>query len=298
MLNNPVLLFIQLLNGLSLGMSLFVIAAGLTLILGVLRVLNFAHGAFYMLGGYVCFSLVGVFSGIPGGFWLAVVGSAAVLAAMAYVVERTMLRHLYDRDHLYQLLFTFALVMIAGDIVRFTWGTQVLSVSLPAGFKGATDLGIAYYPTYRLFLCGVGVFVAIGMWYFVNRTRAGRFVRAARQDREMLEALGINVGRLYMLVFVAGSALAGFGGALAAPAIALSQGMDAEIIVQCFIIVIIGGMGSLGGAFLGALILGLLNSFGVMLVPNFEIVLIYLTMVAILMIRPWGLLGKPEAEQK
>ncbi|WP_298294235.1 branched-chain amino acid ABC transporter permease [uncultured Litoreibacter sp.] len=296
MFDNPVLTFIQLLNGLTLGMSLFVIAAGLTLILGVLRVLNFAHGAFYMLGGYVCFSLVGFLSGFPGGFWLAVLGSGAVLAAMAYGIERSMLRHLYDRDHLYQLLFTFALVMIVGDLVRFTWGTQVLSVSLPQGFKGAVNLGIAYYPSYRLFLCAMGVVVAIGMWYFVNRTRAGRFVRAARQDREMLESLGINVGRIYMLTFVGGSALAGVGGALAAPAVALSQGMDAEIIVQCFIIVIIGGLGSLGGAFFGALILGLLNSFGVMLVPNFEIVLIYLMMVVVLMIRPWGLLGKPEAE--
>ncbi len=296
MFDNPMLTFIQLLNGLSLGMSLFVIAAGLTLILGVLRVLNFAHGAFYMLGGYVCFSLVKLLSGVPGGFWLAAIGSAIALAGMAYLIERTMLRHLYERDHLYQLLFTFALVMIIGDLVRFTWGTQVLSVSLPPGFKGAVNLGIAYYPSYRLFLCLMGVIVAVGMWYFVNRTRAGRFVRAARQDREMLESLGINVGRIYMLTFVGGSALAGFGGALAAPAVALSQGMDAEIIVQCFIIVIIGGLGSLGGAFLGALILGLLNSFGVMLVPNFEIVLIYLMMVVVLMIRPWGLLGKPEAQ--
>ncbi len=238
------------------------IAAGLTLILGVLRVLNFAHGAVYMLGGYVCFSLVGLFSGI----------------------------------HLYQLLFTFALVLIAGDIVRFTWGTQVLSVSLPEGFKGAVNLGAVWYPSYRLFLCAVGVIVAVALWYFVNRTRAGRFVRAAGQDQEMLEALGIDVGRIYLFVFVAGSALAGLGGALASPAVALSLGMDAEIIVQCFIIVIIGGMGSLGGAFLGALILGLLNSFGVMLVPNFEIVLIYLMMVVVLMIRPWGLLGQPEAK--
>ncbi|UWQ17898.1 branched-chain amino acid ABC transporter permease [Jannaschia sp. M317] len=296
MFNNPMLLFIQLLNGVSLGMSLFIIAAGLTLILGVLRVLNFAHGAFYMLGGYVCFSLVGWLSGFPGGFWFAVLGSAAALAVFAYGVERTMLRHLYDRDHLYQLLFTFALVMIIGDLVKVTWGTQVLSVSLPPGFTGATDLGIAWYPTYRLLLCVIGVVVALTMWYFVNRTRAGRFVRAATQDREMLESLGINVGRIYLLVFVAGSALAGFGGALAAPAISLSAGMDAEIIVQCFIIVIIGGLGSLGGAFLGALILGLLNSFGVMLLPDFEIVLVYLVMVVVLMVRPWGILGKPEAK--
>ncbi len=296
MFNNPVLTFIQLMNGISLGMNLFIIAAGLTLILGVLRVLNFAHGAFYMMGGYICFSLVGLFAGLPGGFWLAVVGSAIALAAFAWVVETTMLRHLYDRDHLYQLLFTFALVMIISDLVRFNWGTNVLSVSLPNGFRGATDLGISFYPTYRLLLTGMGIFVAISMWYFVNKTRAGRFVRAARQDREMLESLGINVGRVYMLVFVAGSALAGLGGALAAPAVSLAPGMDAEIIVQCFIIVIIGGLGSLGGAFVGALMLGLLKSFGVMLIPNFEIVLIYLMMVIVLMFRPWGLLGKPEAK--
>ncbi|MHA3980779.1 branched-chain amino acid ABC transporter permease [Halovulum sp. GXIMD14794] len=298
MFDNPMLLFIQLMNGLSLGMNLFIISAGLTLILGVLRVLNFAHGAMFMLGGYACFTLVGLLTPVPGAFWLAVPGAALAMAVLAWGVERTMLRHLYDRDHLYQLLFTFALVLIIGDLVKVGWGTSVLSVSFPDGFKGATNLGIAYYPTYRLLLCGIGIAVGVGLWLFVNRTRAGRLVRAARQDREMLEALGIDVGRIYMLVFVAGSALAGLGGALAAPAIALAPGMDAEIIVECFIIVIIGGLGSLGGAFLGALILGLLNAFGVMLIPEFEIVLIYLVMVLILLIRPWGLLGKPEAGYK
>ncbi len=292
--DNPVLLFVQFMNGLSLGLNLFVIAAGLTLILGVLRVLNFAHGAFYMIGGYVTFSLVGAFSSIPGGFWLAALGAAVVLGAMAFCIERTMLRHLYERDHLYQLLFTFALVLLAGDLVKIVWGTSILSVSYPPGFDGATNLGISYYPTYRLLLCVVGVATAIGLWYFVNRTRSGRLIRAATQDREMLEALGINVGRIYMLVFVAGSALAGLGGALAAPAVSLTIGMDAEIIVECFIIVIIGGLGSLGGALLGALILGQLTAFGIMLVPDFELVLLYVMMVAVLMVRPWGLLGRPE----
>lgn len=294
MFDNPVLIFIQFMNGLSLGLNLFVIAAGLTLILGVLRVLNFAHGAFYMIGGYVSFSLVTYLAAVPGGFWLAVIGSAAVLAIGAFFIERLMLRHLYERDHLYQLLFTFALVLILGDLVRVFWGTSVLSVSFPPGLGGALDLGIAWYPAYRILLCAVGIAMAAGLWFFVNRTRPGRLIRAARQDREMLEALGVNVGRIYMLVFVAGSAMAGLGGALAAPAIALAPGMDAEIIVECFIIVIIGGLGSLGGAFVGAILLGLLNAFGIMLLPDFELVLTYLMMVFILLVRPWGLFGKPE----
>jgi branched-chain amino acid transport system permease protein len=295
MFDNPVLMFIQLMNGLSLGLNLFIISAGLTLILGVLRVLNFAHGAFYMIGGYVSYSVVNALASVPGAFWFSVVGAALALAAGAFVIERLMLRHLYHRDHLYQLLFTFALVLLIGDLVKIVWGTSVLSVSFPPGLDGAINLGIAYYPSYRVLLCVIGVLTAVGLWFFVNKTRAGRLVRAARQDREMLEALGINVGRIYMLVFVAGSALAGLGGALAAPAIALAPGMDAEIIVECFIIVIIGGLGSLGGAFLGALILGLLNAFGIMFIPDFEIVMVYLMMVSILLVRPWGLLGKQEA---
>jgi branched-subunit amino acid ABC-type transport system permease component len=295
MLSDPVLIFLQFMNGLSLGLNLFVIAAGLTLILGVLRVLNFAHGAFFMVGGYVTYSAVGWFAAVPGGFWLAAVVAGSALAVMAFLIERTMLRHLYGRDHVYQLLFTFALVLLIGDLVKAVWGSDVLSISFPKGFDGATDLGISYYPTYRILMCIIGVLTAIGLWYGVNRTRWGRIVRAATQDREMLSALGLNVGRIYMLVFMAGSALAGIGGAVAAPALSLYPGIDAEIIVECFIIVIIGGLGSLGGAFLGAIILGQLTTFGILLVPDFEMVLVYLLMIVVLMTRPWGLLGRPEA---
>ncbi len=295
-MSNPTILFIQFLNGLSFGLTLFTIAAGLTLILGVLRVLNFAHGAFFMIGGYITYGVVNWLpKSFPGGFWIATLVAALALGAMAWAIERTMLRRLYARDHLPQLLFTFALVLLAEDLVKVVWGTSVLSVSYPEGFRKAVDLGIARYPSYRLLLCGIGTAIGVTLWYVVNRTRAGRLIRAATQDREMLEALGVDVGRIYMLVFVAGVALAGLGGGLAAPAISLSVGMDAEIIVQCFIIVIIGGLGSLPGAFLGALILGQLNAFGVMLAPAFELVLIYLMMVIVLMFRPWGLLGRREA---
>ena len=292
---SPAYLFIQFMNGLSLGMNLFIIAAGLTLILGVLRVLNFAHGAFYMVGGYISYTVVSRTVDIPGNFWIAAVAAAAFLALLAFVIERALLSRLYGRDHMYQLLFTFALVLLFGDFVKVVWGTAPLSVSYPEGLDGATNLGITYYPSYRLFLCVFGLATAFGLWFVVERTRWGRIIRAATQDREMLAALGHNVPRIYMGVFVAGSALAGIGGALGAPAVSLYQGMDVEVIVQCFIIVIIGGLGSIWGALLGALILGELTVFGIMLIPDFELVLIYFVMVIVLMIRPWGLLGRPEA---
>jgi len=285
---------IQFLNGLSYGLSLFLVAAGLSIIFGVLRVLNFAHGTFYMLGGYVAYEAVSRLGLANGGFWVAVAVSGLVLAALAAVIERLMLRKLYERDEIYQLLFTFALVLLISDVIRGLWGTQVLSISFPPELRGAQDVGLAFYPRYRLFLCLVGGAVAIGIWFVFQRTRWGRIIRAATQDREILGALGVNVPRVYLVVFSAGAALAGIGGALAAPALALKPGMDAEIIVECFIVVIIGGLGSLWGAFIGALLIGQLRSIGLYFVPEWEIVLVYLLMVAVLVFRPWGLLGKRE----
>lgn len=295
MLGNPSFAFTQFLNGLSLGMNLFVIAAGLTIILGVLRVINFAHGAFYMVGAYVAYSLVRMFAGVPGAFWLAVIGAAIAIGVVGGVIERLFLRHLYGRDLMHQLLFTFALVLLAGDLVRAVWGTAVLSIPYPPGLGGATDLGIVQYPTYRLFLSAIGVIIALVLWYVIQRTRWGRQIQAATQDREMLAALGLNVPMIYTSVFVLGSALAGLGGALAAPALALDPSMDAEIIVQCFIVVIIGGLGSLWGSLLGALILGQLTVFGLVLVPQIEIVLVYLLLMGVLILRPWGLFGQARA---
>ena len=293
-MSNSVFYLIQFLNGLSLGMNLFIVAAGLTLILGVLRILNFAHGVFYMLGGYIAYSVAAALD-FKGGFWIATLAAGAALAVLALVIERTLLRRLYDRDQTHQLLFTFALVLLIGDFVKVIWGTDFLSISFPPGLDGATNLGIVYYPSYRLFLCVVGFLVALVLWYAINRTKWGRIIRAATQDREMLTALGVNVGLVYAAVFMIGSALAGIGGALAAPSIALYPAMHAEIIVESFIIVIIGGLGNLWGALLGAIILGQLTVFGTFLVPEFELVLIYLMMVLVLMFRPWGLLGRPEA---
>jgi branched-chain amino acid transport system permease protein len=290
MLTNPTFLFLQTLNAIALGMNLFIIAAGLTLIFGVLRVINFAHGAFFMLGAYVCYSIVEQ----AGNFWLGVLGAGLALALLAWAIERALLQRLYAREPLAQLLFTFALVLILGDAVKMVWGSEQYSVAYPAGLERAVDLGIAHYPAYLLFLCGLGPVVALALWLLLERTRWGRIMRAARQDREMLAVLGINVPLVYNGVFVAGAALAGMGGALAAPRLALTPGMDANIVVECFIIVIIGGLGSLWGSFLGALILGIVTVFGAVLVPEWEMVLPYALMLAVLLWRPWGLFGRAQ----
>jgi branched-chain amino acid transport system permease protein len=286
---------LQFLNGLSYGLSLFLVAAGLSIIFGVLRVLNFAHGAFYMLGGYVAYAVVQQIGMEGGRFWIAVLVAGAALAIIAAGIERLMLRQLYRRDQVYQLLFTFALVLLIGDLIRIGWGTTALSVSFPPELRGAQDLGITFYPRYRLFLCVVGVVAAVGLWFLFQRTRWGRIIRAATQDREMLSALGVNVPMVYLLVFSGGAALAGISGALAAPALALRSGMDADIIVESFIVVIIGGLGSLWGAFIGAILIGQLRAIGVSFVPEWEIVLIYLLMITVLVFRPWGLFGKKQA---
>ena len=273
-------------------MNMFVIASGLNLIFGVLRVINFAHGVFYMFGAYIMYSVT---MQAGGNFLLGVAASAIGLAAIAFVIERLLLRHLYGREHLMQLLFTFAIVLLMSDAAKIVWGTDQYSVSYPPALSGAVRFGAAVVPQYLLFLCVVGPVIAIAMWLLVDRTRWGRIVRAATQDREMLAALGVNVPMVYASVFSIGAALAGIGGALAAPRIALTPGMDATIINECFIIVIIGGLGHLWGSFLGALAFGLVVQFGTVLVPNWQDVLPYLLMLGVLLIRPWGLLGRPES---
>jgi branched-chain amino acid transport system permease protein len=292
MLLNPVFFFMQVMNSISLGMNLFVIAAGLSLIFGVLKVINFAHGAFYMFGAYIMYS-VAQENGMS--FWIGIVAAAGGLAVMAVVIERGLFQFLYDKEHLMQLLLTFAVVLILGDLAKVIWGTDQLSVSYPDGLDGATNLGIAYYPTYRLLLSVLGPIIAIGLWLLIDRTRWGRMTRAATQDREMLAALGINVPAIYTSVFILGSALAGIGGALAAPFNSPTPGMDATIIVECFVIVIIGGLGSLWGSFLGALIYGFVFNFGSVIVPNWQDVFAFLLLVVVLLIRPWGLFGRPES---
>jgi branched-chain amino acid transport system permease protein len=274
-------------------MFLFLIAAGLSLIFGVLRVLNFAHGTFYMLGAYATFQLV-QWLGVSGGrFWLTAVGGALAIAALGGLVERFLFRHLYGKEELYQLLFTYALALILGDVAKMLWGTQQKSVSRPPELTSALHLFGATIPTYNLFIILLGPAIALGFWLVLQRTRVGRYIRAAALDRETLGALGVNVDGLYTGVFVLASFLGGLGGALISPMRAITPGMDTEIIVEAFVVVVIGGLGSFWGTFLGALIYGQVLSFGILFFPRFSIFAVFALMAAVLMVRPWGLLGRP-----
>lgn len=297
MLLNPTFFFIQFMSSLAIGMNFFIIAAGLTLIFGVLRVVNFAHGVFYMFGAYAVWDVSTRIAPGPWGFWLGILAAGLLLAVIAVIVERGFLQFLYGKEHLLQLLFTFAVVLIMGDVAKMIWGTDQNSVPYPDGLQGATNLGITFFPNYLLFLTVIGPVIALALWLGIERTRWGRVIRAATQDREMLSALGMNVNMVYTGMFVLGSVLAGVGGALAAPRIAVGPGMDVFMIVECFVIVVIGGLGSLWGSFLGALALGFVVTFGPVILPDWDIVLIYILMLAILLWRPWGLFGQPEGSR-
>lgn len=286
-------LFGQFVSGLTTAMFLFLIASGLTLIFGVLRVLNFAHGSFYMLGAYMAYQIVQWLGPRTESFWLALIGAALTVAVAGAAIERLLLRHLYHREELYQLLFTYALVLIIADVVKFTWGTQQLSMPRPPSLAGAVTVLGTVVPVYSLFILVLGPVVAVGLWLAMNRTGVGRTIRAAAADREMLGALGVNVGWVYTGMFALGSFFAGLGGALVAPIRGLVPGMDVDIIVEAFIIVVIGGLGSLWGTFLGALIFGQVLAFGILVMPRFSIFAAFVLMAVVLIVRPWGLLGKP-----
>ncbi len=286
-------LFSQFLSGLTTAIFLFLVASGLSIIFGVLRVLNFAHGTFYMIGAYLAWQAMDWLAPAKEAFWPAALFAAVVIAALGLVVERFLFRHLYDKEELYQLLFTYALVLILGDVAKILWGTGQLSVSRPPVLEGSLSIGGTLLPTYNLFVMIVGAAIAVGFWVILQRTAVGRMIRAAAMDREMLGALGANVGWLYTGVFVVSSFLAGLSGALVSPIKAIVPGMDVEIIVEAFIVVVIGGLGSFWGTFLGALIYGQVLSFGILIFPRFSIFSVFALMAVILIVRPWGLLGRP-----
>ena len=286
-------LFGQFLGGLTAAMFLFLIASGLSLIFGILRILNFAHGSFYMIGAYLAWQLVHILGPASGSFWFAVFASALAVALLGALIERFLLSRLYGREELYQLLFTYAVVLVLADAAKMIWGTQQLSVSRPPSLAGSLTLFGAVIPHYNLLIMLLGPALAFTIWLVLHRTHIGRMVRAAALDREMLGALGGNVDRIYTTAFAAGSFLAGLAGALVTPIKTVVPGMDVEIIVEAFIVIVIGGLGSLWGTFIGALIYGQFLSFGILIFPRFSIFAVYALMAIILIIRPWGLFGKP-----
>jgi branched-subunit amino acid ABC-type transport system permease component len=286
-------LFTQFFGGLTTAMFLFLIASGLSLVFGVLRVLNFAHGSFYMLGAYLAWQGVQWAAPVIGDFWLGALFAALVVAVLGGLVERLLLRHMYGKDELYQLLLTYALVLILGDSAKAIWGTQQLSVSRPPVLAGGFEVFGTTLPAYNLFIMLVGPAIAVATWLALTRSSAGRMVRAAALDREMLGALGANVGAIYTGMFVVSSFLAGLSGALVTPIQSIVPGMDVEIIVQAFIVVVIGGLGSFWGTFWGSVIYGQVLSFGILIFPSFSIFSVFALMAVILIVRPWGLFGRP-----
>jgi branched-chain amino acid transport system permease protein len=286
-------LFSQFVGGLTTAMFLFLIASGLSLVFGVMRVINFAHGTFYMLGAYVAWQVVQWLAPSAEQFWLAVLCAALTVALLGAIVERLLLRYLYGREELYQLLFTYALVLVLGDAAKYFWGTGQLSVSRPPVLGAGLQVLGTTVPVYNLFIMIVGPAVAIGGWLALSRSGAGRMVRAASIDREMLDALGANVGGIYTGMFVVSAFLAGLSGALVTPIVSIVPGMDVEIIVQAFIVVVIGGLGSFWGTFWGSVIYGQVLSFGILIFPGFSLFSVFALMAVILIVRPWGLFGAP-----
>ena len=279
----------QLLVGLSRAMILFTICAGLSFVLGVLRVPNIAHGTLYMIGAFATFSISKYFGGASG-FWIALILAPLAVGLVSLVAERTLFRHLYQREHLMLLLFTFALALILGDLVKIFWGAEYRSVPAPDLLKGSVSVLGASFPRYNLFLIFVGLAVAVALWLFVTRTKIGKIARAAAVDRDMVGLLGINVSWVFAAAFVIGCCLAGLGGALVAPTVSITLGMDHSLIIEAFLIVTIGGLGNMWGALVGSLIFGITQSLGVLVFPQFAIVFPYTAVVIVLLLRPKGLL--------
>jgi branched-subunit amino acid ABC-type transport system permease component len=270
-------------------MILFTVCSGLSFVLGVLRVPNIAHGSLYMIGAFATFSLAKWIGG-SAGFWLALLLAPLIVALISLIAERALFCHLYQREHLMLLLFTFALALILGDLTKIVWGAEYRSVSAPEALKGSVSILGASIPRYNLFLIFVGLFVAVALWLFVNRTKIGKVSRAAAVDRDMVALLGINVSWVFSLAFVIGCCLAGLGGALVAPTVSITLGMDHTLIIEAFLIVTIGGLGNMWGALVGSLIFGVTQSLGVLVFPQFAIVFPYTAVVIVLLLRPKGLL--------
>ena len=285
---------VQFLTGLASAASLFLVASGLSIIFGVTRIVNFAHGAFYMLGAYVAFSLTERFSGALG-FWGGILAAALIVAVIGVLVEMVLLRRIYHVPELFQLLATFGLTLMVEDLVVLCWGPNDLVGRRAPGLRGALDFFGQKIPSYDLFLIVLGPVVLGLLWLIFQRTRWGVLVRAATQDRDMVAALGVNQKWLFTSVFALGVFLAALGGALQIPRDAVHHAMDLRVIVEVFVVVVIGGLGSVIGAFIAAVLVSELNAFGILIFPKISIILVFLVMAVVLIVRPWGLLGKAQA---
>ena len=287
-------LFNQFMSGIARAALLFLVASGLSLTFGVLRILNFAHGSIYMLGAFITYSIWKHLLIPIVGFYIATILGSLIMAGIGLIIEFFLLRRLYSRGWPEQLLATYAVILIITDIVKWGWGGEFLSIPRPKPFAGAVFLFGFPFPSYNFFIILLGLALMVFLWWLVYRTRLGDIIRAAASDREMVAALGIPIPWLFTWIFVLGSLIAGLSGAVSAPFGAIRLGMDIEIIVECFAVVVIGGMGSLPGTLLGSFIVGQVYSFGIMYKPELALAFIFIVMAIVLIIRPWGIFGRPE----
>jgi len=291
-------LLVQALSGLASASSLFIIASGLTLVFGVTRIVNFAHGSFYMLGAYVAVTIVPWLLQIersPTLFFAGVLISACVVGVLGVAMEMLLLRRIYKVPELFQLLATFGVVLMVQDAVLHIWGPLDIAGPRAPGLRHGVMILDQRFPAYELFLIAAGPVVLGLLWLLMKKTRFGILLRAATRDREMVGALGVNQALLFTGTLFLGAFLAGLGGALQIPRVSASAQMDLSVITEAFVVTVIGGMGSIGGAFLAALLIGQLQAFGVLIFPKITLVLVFLLMALVLVIKPWGLLGRPES---
>src|SRR5215211_7484709 len=297
---DPSFLLLQSLNGLASASSLFITACGLTIVFGVTRIVNFAHGSLYMLGAYTAATLIPrLLEWTPGptGFWAGILVSAVVVGLIGVALEVLLLRRIYRAPELFQLLATFAVVLVVQDAVIKIFGPQDILGPRAPGLRAPVEILGRRFPSYELALIAAGPLVVGLLWLILKRTRFGVLVRAATQDREMVGALGVNQAMLFTGTLFLGAFLAGLGGALQVPKAPANTGMDLAIIAESFVVTVVGGMGSVAGAFLAALLIGQLQAFGILVFPKITLVLVFLLMALVLMVRPWGLMGRPEAGQ-
>jgi branched-chain amino acid transport system permease protein len=284
-----------LINGLSQGMVLFIVASGLSLVFGVLRVINFAHGSLYMIGAFLAFSFSTLLpTGSMLSFLILMLLVPLAIALLGLSLEIPLFRRIYGKEHLLQLLLTYAVLLILDDACRLIWGGDIRNVARPEILAGSIKFFELFLPTYNVFILAVGPIIAIGLWLLLYRTRAGNLIRAAVSHPEMVGALGVNVSRVMTATFMLGCGLAGLGGVLMSALANIDLGIGMEKIIEAFAVVVIGGLGSIGGALLGSLILGVGVAFIQLPLSRFAIVFPYFAMALILIIRPWGLFGKPE----
>jgi len=281
--------FIQVLNSVQYGLLLFLVASGLTLIFGIMGIINLAHGSFYMIGAYLAFSL----TGLIGDFWLALAAGVVVAVLIGLALEWLVIRFLYDRDHLYQVLLTYGLILIFEECRSLLWGDDVHGVPVPPALDFSIPLTENLsYQVFRVVMSAICLALAAGMYWLIQKTRLGMMIRAGSVNREMVQSLGINIGLLYRVVFALGVALAAFAGMLGSPVSSVFPGMGNQVLIVSFVVVVIGGIGSVKGALVAALAIGFADTFGKVLLPQIAGMVVYLLMAAILLWRPQGIFGK------